>query len=245
MSFKFVVPVHYSLVRDLIIRGHHSLGCIIDNIAIMESILWVHALVGYNLHTEFSVLQLQKRSTWHDCVYVLSVDDPLLFDEAMEPSNEEVQLDHGVPEKQATTDSSSTAPLSKIGLKAGMQGLDKAKVNQIIFDASKGSKFHDNELRKDEQITKKIKSMMDKLEKVTAAQRANSLKVVDREIEILERERDLSHIIVHVDMDAFYAAVEMRDNPKLRNVPMAVGSSGMLVSESAHRDHSHACSTYT
>lgn len=31
--------------------------------------------------------------------------------------------------------------------------------------------------------------------------------------------------IIHVDMDAFFAAVEMRDNPRLRNVPMAVGGS--------------------
>jgi DNA polymerase-4 len=31
--------------------------------------------------------------------------------------------------------------------------------------------------------------------------------------------------IIHVDMDAFFASVEMRDNPKLRNVPMAVGGS--------------------
>lgn len=31
--------------------------------------------------------------------------------------------------------------------------------------------------------------------------------------------------IIHVDMDAFFAAVEMRDNPALRNVPMAVGGS--------------------
>ena len=29
--------------------------------------------------------------------------------------------------------------------------------------------------------------------------------------------------IIHVDMDCFYAAVEMRDNPALRNVPLAVG----------------------
>ncbi len=29
--------------------------------------------------------------------------------------------------------------------------------------------------------------------------------------------------IIHIDMDAFFAAVEMRDNPALRNVPMAVG----------------------
>lgn len=32
-----------------------------------------------------------------------------------------------------------------------------------------------------------------------------------------------------MDMDAFYAAVEMRENPKLRDVPMAVGGESMLV----------------
>ena len=45
----------------------------------------------------------------------------------------------------------------------------------------------------------------------------------------LESTRDLTRDIVHVDMDAFYAAVEMRDNPALRDVPMAVGGSAMLV----------------
>lgn len=29
--------------------------------------------------------------------------------------------------------------------------------------------------------------------------------------------------IIHIDMDCFYAAVEARDNPRLRNVPLAVG----------------------
>ncbi|WP_392562138.1 DNA polymerase IV [Orbus sturtevantii] len=29
--------------------------------------------------------------------------------------------------------------------------------------------------------------------------------------------------IIHIDMDCFYAAVEMRDNPRYRNIPIAVG----------------------
>ena len=31
--------------------------------------------------------------------------------------------------------------------------------------------------------------------------------------------------IIHVDMDCFFAAVEMRDNPKLRDIPLAIGGS--------------------
>ena len=31
--------------------------------------------------------------------------------------------------------------------------------------------------------------------------------------------------IIHIDADCFYAAVEMRDNPELRGIPMAVGGS--------------------
>ncbi|GAA0348220.1 DNA polymerase IV [Morganella psychrotolerans] len=31
--------------------------------------------------------------------------------------------------------------------------------------------------------------------------------------------------IIHIDMDCFYAAIEMRDNPALRDVPLAIGGS--------------------
>ncbi|KAK6029961.1 ImpB/MucB/SamB family protein [Ostertagia ostertagi] len=44
----------------------------------------------------------------------------------------------------------------------------------------------------------------------------------------LECHRDLRRDCVHIDMDAYFAAVEMRDDPSLRTVPMAVGSSSML-----------------
>lgn len=127
---------------------------------------------------------------------------------------------------------SPSPPMSRIGLnahKAGMEGLDKTKINQIILEASKGSKFYENEVKKEKQVTERINHMLQEMKKITPAQKLSALKAADKEVESLEVSRDLRHIIVHIDMDAFYAAVEMRDNPKLKDVPMAVGSNYMLV----------------
>ena len=38
----------------------------------------------------------------------------------------------------------------------------------------------------------------------------------------MEAQRDLTQIVVHVDMDAFYAGVEVLDNPDLEGKPFAV-----------------------
>ncbi|OOF18669.1 DNA polymerase IV, partial [Salinivibrio sp. MA427] len=35
----------------------------------------------------------------------------------------------------------------------------------------------------------------------------------------------MSRKIIHIDMDCFYAAVEMRDNPALQSIPLAIGGS--------------------
>ena len=127
---------------------------------------------------------------------------------------------------------SPTPPISRIGLndhKAGMDGLDKAKINQIILEASKGSRYYNNEVKREKQVTQRIDQMLSKLKTITEPQKALALKQASTELESIELTRDLSCVIVHVDMDAFYAAVEMRDNPLLKTLPMAVGGNSMLV----------------
>ena len=43
-----------------------------------------------------------------------------------------------------------------------------------------------------------------------------------------ERERDLSRTWFHIDMDMFYAAVEIRDDPSLADKPIAIGGKMMI-----------------
>jgi len=52
---------------------------------------------------------------------------------------------------------------------------------------------------------------------------SHDIKRADEYITALELERDLSQTIIHLDCDAFYAAVEELDRPELKTVPMAVG----------------------
>ncbi|XP_039585954.1 DNA polymerase kappa [Passer montanus] len=139
--------------------------------------------------------------------------------------------------QKVSNSSCNDGVLLRMGLndnKAGMQGLDKEKINKIIMEATKGSKFYENELKKDQQVNQRIEKMMQLKEKITAQQLLKAQMQVDRLVIELEQNRNLSSTIVHIDMDAFYAAVEMRDNPELKKKPIAVGSMSMLSTSNYH-----------
>ena len=136
-----------------------------------------------------------------------------------------------VAEKDETKDEDNAQGLTRMELndhKAGMMGLDKEKINQIIFEASKGSRFYENEMKKEKQVAERIRKQSISLKSITEKQRHEALEVTDQIVKELERSRDLSRTFVHIDMDAFYAAVEILDNPALRDKPMAVGGNAML-----------------
>ncbi|XP_029295124.1 DNA polymerase kappa isoform X2 [Cottoperca gobio] len=127
--------------------------------------------------------------------------------------------------------------LSRMALndnKAGMEGLDRDKINKIIMESSKGSRFYENELKREQQVNQRIVKMMLQKAQITEQQLKTAQAQVERMVAELERSRDLSRVIVHVDMDAFYAAVEMRDCPELKDKPMAVGSMSMLSTSNYH-----------
>lgn len=111
--------------------------------------------------------------------------------------------------------------------KSGQDGVDQRKVSEIIYNASKGSKYFTNEENKDKSLTVKIQRLLAKKHQLQHLESQgglkNELKKADDYIAQLEYSRDLSQHVVHIDCDAFYAAVEELDRPELKDVPFAVG----------------------
>ncbi|KAK1236311.1 hypothetical protein PQX77_000427 [Marasmius sp. AFHP31] len=153
------------------------------------------------------------------------------------PSDNDEKHPSTSTEPQASQDSASL--LKRLaGPSSGKAGLtkDQTDINRIIADASKGSKFYEarhlNEKRKDKELTEKIARILkERDEAIKGADMAKLEHNVDRIISELEAARDLSQIIVHVDMDAFYANVELLHNPEVKGKPFGVGK-GVLTTAS-------------
>ncbi|RYO93700.1 hypothetical protein DL762_000905 [Monosporascus cannonballus] len=107
--------------------------------------------------------------------------------------------------------------------KAGQDSVDQTKVSEIIYNASKGSKFFNREEEKDKILTQRINQILEKKRRLEKLDLSRELRAVDQLIVQLDASRDLTQHIVHVDCDAFYAAVEQLNRPELKDVPFAVG----------------------
>jgi DNA polymerase kappa len=107
--------------------------------------------------------------------------------------------------------------------KAGQDTVDQQKVSEIIYEASKGSKFFANEQARDHALTEKITRIIVRRDQLLKLDLSHATKKADDLVAGLEATRDLTQTIVHIDCDAFYAAVEELARPELKEVPMAVG----------------------
>ncbi|NXO76443.1 POLK polymerase, partial [Sitta europaea] len=142
--------------------------------------------------------------------------------------------------KKVANSSCSDGVLLRMGLndnKAGMQGLDKEKINKIIMEATKVDRLKGYFSFQMQMVDSSLQSItvyeMLK-ERLVVFQLLVYSVQVDKLVIELEQSRNLSSTIVHIDMDAFYAAVEMRDNPELKEKPIAVGSMSMLSTSNYH-----------
>jgi DNA polymerase kappa len=114
--------------------------------------------------------------------------------------------------------------------KAGMDGLDRKEIDKIIYETTKDSPITK---KKEEELVQL------KLQNTEYTAKLNSLYKSDilvnqmkndalNKIKEIRLKRDTSKLWMHLDMDMFYAAVEIRDNPSLADKPVAVGDKSMV-----------------
>ncbi|THH10653.1 hypothetical protein EW145_g1183 [Phellinidium pouzarii] len=116
--------------------------------------------------------------------------------------------------------------------KAGL-AIDQTEINRRIAEASRGSKFYDNEKRRDADWTERINKILARRDDLLSEADIGRVEAkVDRIFADLEANRDLSQIIVHVDMDAFFANVELQHNSDLKDKPFAVVGLGIVTTAS-------------
>ncbi|CDW81824.1 dna polymerase iv kappa [Stylonychia lemnae] len=138
----------------------------------------------------------------------------------------EVQIDTTTVTKRR----SDQPALHYVAHKAGMDDIDKDKIQQMIIDASKGSSYYTKEMERTQAAKEKAQTYKQKIDQCQKNQKSwdAAKKNVKSLINEIEKDRDYSRTWVHIDMDMFYAAVEIRDEPSLADVPLAIGGDSMI-----------------
>jgi len=114
--------------------------------------------------------------------------------------------------------------------KAGMEGLDRDQINKIVYACTKNSTITKKKEEEYELAVKVVEDWRIKLQSL----HKNSLiyeqnrKLAEIKMREIQKTRDLSRIWMHIDMDMFYAAIEIRDDPSLKDIPVAVGNESMI-----------------
>ena len=112
--------------------------------------------------------------------------------------------------------------------KAGVQIQSwQEKITRGISNGNSG--YDEQEKKKGENAAIKVAEMRHRLKALTTEQRKMNQDAVMKKIALIEtQDRDLLRVWMHVDMDQFYAAVEIRANPSLLSKAFAVGGLGMI-----------------
>ena len=159
------------------------------------------------------------------------VNDNISKDEGEKKSIEE-NINDAKPKsaEHSKTINNINMPSVYTGEKGGMKGIDHEKIEKIIYETTKNSRI----FKKKEEDLNYLKQEVALLEKKLENFHKNEIlynqvkKLADSRIEFLKEQRRYDKIWLHLDMDMFFAAVEIRDNPSLKDIPMAVGNMSMI-----------------
>ncbi|KAL7519717.1 hypothetical protein ACHAWX_004474 [Stephanocyclus meneghinianus] len=171
-------------------------------------------------------------------------DDDDNDDESSMSSNEErtshqpchpLTINACPPSATATTSNTAAALLISASDKAGMQNIDRERINAILLRESGNSTFMQRQRRMDEVTDAKIQQMKNRLHERDASDedathwRKRLLRsTIDPMLHRYQiQRRPLSSRAV-IDMDGFFVSCHILSRPHLADVPACVGSSSMI-----------------
>ena len=112
--------------------------------------------------------------------------------------------------------------------KAGMENCDKEKQARIVHEMSKNSAYLKQAEKQDKVTDAKVDALKKSFEVNDEVLLSNiKQRALSKYMEI-EKFRSFSRICCVLDMDMFFAAVEIRDQPDLKDLPVAVGGDMMI-----------------
>eukprot|EP00948_MAST-09A_sp_MAST-9A-sp1_P001084 g1084.t1 len=163
----------------------------------------------------------------------------------MDSDDEEESSDSDLDDTEEHTENSDSKAHLYVftANKAGTENTaaEKARQQRIIHEMSKNSSFYKTTLKKDQKLDLKIEKLREKLclyrKKRAIGQssqprrqmRLGDFNAIQKaNADTLPSDWDFSKTFVVCDMDQFFAAVAIRDNPSLKGKPVAVGGMGMI-----------------
>lgn len=119
--------------------------------------------------------------------------------------------------------------LNYTGTKAGMDQSEQEKQLNLTLEATKNSSnYYQHILQYSIESNNKSNNIKSRLSTLTKPVYNNLLLKTEDIVKNLENKRNFRNICCVLDMDMFFAAVEIRDQPWLKDKPVAVGNDQMI-----------------
>ena len=137
-------------------------------------------------------------------------------------------------EEDETATKTASALMVAASAKAGMDDIDRERINAILLRDSGNSSFMERQRKMDENSNKRIVEMKQRL--VEEDNNATNKKwrsemersVIDPQMEKYRTQRRPLSTCVVIDMDSFFISCHVLNQPHLANIPACVGGSSMI-----------------
>lgn len=130
---------------------------------------------------------------------------------------------------RSTAKESASALIISASAKAGMDGVDRTRIDEIILRESGNSKFMQQQRRRDAKVNQRIEAYQKQIEQATPSDYTVT-PALEQRLRQWQSGQATRATCVVVDMDMFYMACELLDKPHLKDVPACVGRGMILTS---------------